>query len=248
MRFSPIERELLARGHRYVAGVDEAGRGALAGPVMAAVVVLDLARPGVEEALAEVNDSKKLTPEKRSELCSVIIETAEAVSITPIAASEVDRTGVVKATIRAMEAGVERMIRAAKPDFVLVDYLTLPHISLPQKGIAKGDALCLCIAAASIIAKVTRDAWMSILGEYYHEYGFPSNKGYGTPAHKKALGEFGPSAVHHLSFAPVREAYERRGLTRLPPPRHDDAAVFAEILSRFEGILPGYLGEGLPSS
>jgi len=204
MRLSPVERELLQEGYRLVAGIDEAGRGAWAGPVVAGAVILPLDSPNLEEALAEVNDSKQLDPNRREELFELICQVALSIGVGFIPPQRIDQVGIVQATREAMVLALEQL--HPTPEFLLIDYLNLPLISLPQKGIASGDALCLSIAAASIVAKVCRDRWMIAMEEHYPGYGFASNKGYGTPFHRRALKELGPCPIHRFSFAPVKYA------------------------------------------
>jgi len=195
------EKNLWQLGYSFIAGIDEAGRGPLAGPVVAAAVVL----PGEFDADWKplVNDSKQLSPALRETLYPRIIEVAIAFGIGSSDAQIIDSRGIVKATRLAMKKAVDQLDPA--PDFLLVDYLHIPEIKLPQKGITHGDCLCFSIACASIIAKVARDRAMVELDKVYPEYKFAEHKGYGTPEHLECLQRFGPSPIHRCSFQPVRD-------------------------------------------
>ena len=188
-------------GCYHIAGIDEAGRGPLAGPVVAAAVIL----PGDFEADWKplVNDSKQLTPLSREELFPYISEIAISIGVGFSDAQIIDSRGIVKATRLAMKKAVDQL--TPPPDFLLVDYLHIPEIRLPQKGITHGDCLCFSIACASIIAKVTRDHLMVELDKEYPGYKFAEHKGYGTPEHLECLRRFGPSPIHRCSFQPVRD-------------------------------------------
>ena len=196
-----IERTVRARGSRVIAGVDEAGRGCLAGPVVAAAVVLPLDTCSLLERISEVRDSKLLTARQRNRLSLEIEALAVTVGVGVSPSWEVDSLGIVRATQRAMV----RAVRALEvlPETLLIDALRLPELACPQQAIIKGDRLCLSIAAASVIAKVRRDEWMSMLDETWPGYGFRVHKGYATAAHRQALAELGPSPVHRRTFAPV---------------------------------------------
>jgi ribonuclease HII len=200
---SELEGELWAAGYRWVAGLDEAGRGAWAGPVVAAAVVLPPDRSDLAEVLREVRDSKVLTPRKRAALFPLICETALAVGVGMASPHFIDRQRIIRATQLAMVMAV-RNLRLG-PHYLLIDTLKLPDVDIPQRGLLKGDARVLSIAAASIVAKVFRDRLMVALDEYQPGYGFAAHKGYGTPAHRAALERMGPCAVHRMSFAPLRE-------------------------------------------
>lgn len=191
-----FEREAQSLGANLIAGVDEVGRGALAGPVVAAAVILDFNR-----LPAGLNDSKKLTATTRARLAEEIRATALAYAIARVEAAEIDRINILQATCQAMREAI-RMLTPA-PDFLLLDAVQLKELTIKQKSIIKGDAQSVSIAAASIIAKVARDRWM---GEYDREfpgYGFARNVGYGTAAHLQALREIGPSLLHRLTFRQV---------------------------------------------
>jgi len=197
-----IEEELLAaQGYRLIAGVDEAGRGALAGPVVAAAVILpcDINAPW----LAEVKDSKQLTPAKRELFFHHIHEIAISIGIGSVPHYLVDAQGIVKATRLAMKLAIERL--SPPPQSLLIDYMHLPEVSLPQKGITNGDNLCLSIACASIIAKVARDQLMVAFDRVYPGYGLAQHKGYGTRGHFDCLFRLGPCPIHRQSFSPVRD-------------------------------------------
>jgi len=198
------EQRLWTKGYRVVAGLDEAGRGALAGPVVAAAVILSPDRDYRPWRDAGVRDSKLLTPLRRDRLFGVIRQQSEAWAIGLVAASEIDRIGIVAATRTAMGLALSQL--ATPPDALLIDYLRLPDHSCPQQPITHGDRLSLSIAAASILAKVTRDQILISLENTYPGYGFARHKGYGTEAHRAALTNLGPCFLHRLTFRPVREA------------------------------------------
>ncbi len=202
-----FDRSFYQRGYATVAGIDEAGRGPWAGPVVAAAVILpqDVSLPGL-------NDSKKLTPRKREQLFPMIMSAALAAGIEIVGHTIIDRDNILQATFAAMRGALSRL--SVKPGCVLVDgCLAIPGITLPQHTVVGGDAMSACIAAASILAKVTRDRIMSEYAEQYPQYRFDEHKGYGTKAHSEALAVHGPSPIHRKSFAPVRELLEagRRG-------------------------------------
>ncbi len=201
-----LETELWSAGYRAIAGVDEVGRGPWAGPVVAAAVILPSAPETLASLLGKVDDSKRLTPRQREQLFDAIQRVALAVGVGRVEASEIDGVGIAAATRQAMMQALGALALndpTAQPDFVLLDFLTLPEVSLPQRGVPHGDALSLSIAAASIIAKVTRDRWMVEQEATYPGYGFARHKGYGTADHRAALARLGPCAQHRLSFAPV---------------------------------------------
>ncbi len=193
------EIKLESQGFCCIAGIDEAGRGALAGPVVAAAVIL----PSQVRIpfLHRIKDSKKLTPRQRAELFENIRNVAVATGVGIIDFDIIDSTGIAEATRLAMKMAVENLSPPA--DYLLIDYMKLPDVSLPQKGITHGDDLCYSIAAASIIAKVTRDRIMVELDNAYSGYGLASHKGYGTGEHLACLQRLGPSPVHRRSFNPV---------------------------------------------
>ena len=192
------ERQLRQEGFSFVAGVDEAGRGPLAGPVTAAAVIL----PADVEELPGVFDSKQLKEGERDELFAGLYAVPGIrISVASATPEEIDRLNILRATHEAMRRAVAGLKEA---DFVLVDGLPVQFL-LPSKNIIKGDAKCASIAAASIIAKVTRDREMMKLDELYPQYGFAKHKGYGTAEHLEALKKYGPSPVHRKSFRPVYE-------------------------------------------
>lgn len=200
-----VELALHARGHRFVAGLDEAGRGAWAGPVVAAAVVLPLDRSDLECALDGVRDSKQLSPLARERLLRVIHQTALGVGVGVSAPAVVDREGVVPATRRAMRQALVRL--SPQAECLILDHVHLKSVPLPQIAFPKADARSLSVAAASIVAKVTRDCLMGLLDERYPGYGFARHKGYGTAAHRAALVDLGPTRIHRMSFAPLRDYY-----------------------------------------
>ena len=181
-----------------VAGVDEAGRGPLAGPVVAAAVILDQRQP-----IKGLADSKKLTALRREKLFDEIRAKALCCSIAQASVEEIDRLNILQATLLAMRRAVEGL--RLKPNKVLVDGNRLPDIGLPAQAIVGGDALVPAISAASILAKVHRDRWCLELAQLYPQYGFAKHKGYGTAAHLAALQAHGPCAEHRISFRPVAE-------------------------------------------
>ena len=196
------ERKLLKEGFTFIAGVDEAGRGPLAGPVVAAAVILP-----VGGVLPGVFDSKQLSDARRRRLRDEIMEVAET-SVGVADVQEIDSLNILRATHLAMHRAVAGL---KKVDFVLVDGLPVKGFPVPAENMVKGDARSASIAAASIVAKVYRDELMEELDEIYPGYGFAAHKGYGTAAHLKALKELGVTPVHRRSFAPVREIID-------PPP------------------------------
>ncbi len=195
-----FEQGCWSRGRRYVAGVDEVGRGPWAGPVVAAAVVLP-ADPAVAAALQGVRDSKRLTPDEREQLDTVIRCHATAVAVGVASPARVDREGLLPATARAMERALAGLPLA--PDDILIDGLPMRQLARPHRAIVRGDAACLSIAAASIVAKVARDSLMAALDAVYPGYSFVRHKGYGTRAHYEALCRLGPCLVHRRSYAPV---------------------------------------------
>lgn len=191
-----FEAAAWVRGARAVAGLDEAGRGPLAGPVVAAAVILDPDRP-----VPGVADSKTLSPARREALFADIHRNARAVGLGIVPHDEIDRINILQATLRAMTRAVADLGTA--PDYLLIDALTLPGVPLPQDGIVRGDGRSVSIAAASIVAKVTRDRLMADLDRAYPGYGFAVHKGYPTAAHRRAIERLGPCPVHRRSFRGV---------------------------------------------
>ena len=198
------ERGLMRAGYVYIAGLDEAGRGAWAGPVAAAAVILPLNDPTLPERLRDVYDSKLCTPRQRDALYNVIRQVAVTWAVSLVSPTRIDEIGIVPATRQAMRESISQL--APAPDALLIDFLRLPSVQFPQRSLKKGDLVCLSIAAASILAKVTRDRRMIALSETYPGYGFAQHKGYGTRQHRKALQELGPLDIHRWSFAPVSAA------------------------------------------
>ncbi len=209
MRLSPLEKELLAKGYSYIAGIDEAGRGAWAGPVVAGAVILPLDNPEIESLLAGVCDSKKLAPLQRERLFEVISALAVSWGVGFVSPERIDRIGIVKATREAMALAISQL--NPPPQFLLIDYLRLPEVPIPQEAIVSGDDSCLSIAAASIVAKVIRDNWMKAMDAVFPGYRFSDHKGYGTSRHREALQKLGPSPIHRSSFAPVKAFSLRTG-------------------------------------
>jgi len=195
---------LLKQGYCFIAGLDEAGRGCLAGPVVAAAVILPLEKDCLS-IFVGVRDSKQLLPHARESLYQVIMQHAVAVAVGFGSVALIDERNILQATKYAMRAAIAELSTA--PQALLLDALLLSDISLPQRSIIKGDASCLSIAAASIVAKVTRDRLMLELHELYPAYGFAQHKGYGTEAHLAALHEHGACPIHRRSFAPVRDLF-----------------------------------------
>ena len=188
-----IEDENYSEGFEIICGVDEAGRGPLAGPVYAAAVILPkhLQIPGL-------NDSKKLSDKRRRELCPVICDQALAYGIGFATEQEIDEINILQATFLAMERAMAQL--KIRPDLALIDGNRQKDFGLPVKTIVKGDSRSANIAAASVLAKVSRDDWMISMAEKYPEYGFEIHKGYGTRAHYQALEAYGPSPIHRMSF------------------------------------------------
>lgn len=196
------EIALLEQGFRFIAGLDEAGRGAWAGPVVAAAVILPLERQDLAENLASLRDSKMLTPGQREALFEVIQQTALALAVGMAPAKMVDQLNVVGATRYAMEQALAQL--PISPDYLLLDHLRLPGLQTPQDAFPKADATSLSVAAASVIAKVTRDRLMVDYHQRYPNYAFDRHKGYGTKAHQAALAKCGPCPLHRLSYEPLK--------------------------------------------
>jgi ribonuclease HII len=205
-----LETEFYSHGYGLIAGVDEAGRGAWAGPVVAAAVILPLDRP---ETLAQlialgVNDSKRLTARQRQRLAPLIESAAVAIGVGGASPLQIDGEGILPATRAAMERAIAML--HPQPQALLIDAVSLQSlISLPQRSLNYGDSLSLSIAAASIVAKVSRDRLMTGLDERYPGYGFARHKGYGTRAHQRALKALGVSEAHRKSYAPVARVIRR---------------------------------------
>ncbi|TET17418.1 MAG: ribonuclease HII [Dehalococcoidia bacterium] len=199
------EKSLEAQGYQRIAGIDEAGRGALAGPVVAAAVILPCR---IEEPwLDQIKDSKQLSPTKRELLFHNIHQIAISIGISMAPPEVIDAQGIIKATRLAMKLAINQL--SPPPESLLIDYMLLPEVPLPQKGITNGDKLCFSIACASIIAKVARDRLMIELDRIYPGYGLAQHKGYGTEKHLSCLRRLGPSPIHRQSFKPVRDIIEK---------------------------------------
>lgn len=192
------EKDLWASGCRLVAGVDEAGRGPLAGPVVAAAVILP-----TSFRHEEINDSKLLSERKRKELVPVIEKESLGWAVAAVDEREIERINILQATLLAMTRAVRGLL--SRPDYLLVDALKIPEVELPQKAIVKGDRLSASIAAASILAKVSRDRAMEEYHEQYPRYNFRRHKGYGTAEHREAISRFGPCPIHRRTFRGVKE-------------------------------------------
>jgi ribonuclease HII len=203
-----FESEARRCGYRRIAGLDEAGRGPLAGPVVAAAVILP-----ARFHLPGINDSKQLLQAERERLSALISERAVAVGIGSASEREIDTCNILEATRLAMHRALAALFPPA--DYLLIDAMVLPGLTIRTRSVIKGDTLSLSIAAASIIAKVTRDRLMAEYHRKYPEYNFLSHKGYGTEEHLRRLAEHGPCPIHRRTFTPVTTALR---------PRHDDAA------------------------
>lgn len=203
-RLLVYERACRRRGYRWVAGVDEAGRGPLAGPVVAAAAVFD-----PEILIAGIDDSKKVPERRREALFSEIMAHALDVGVAIARPREIDEVNILEATRRAMTRAVARLRHA--PDLLLVDGTGIPGIAIPQEAIIGGDARCRCIAGASIVAKVTRDRIMRAFDRHFPGYGFSRNKGYPTREHIDAIARLGILPIHRMSYAPVRRHMEEHG-------------------------------------
>ena len=194
------ERILEAQGYRYIAGIDEVGRGALAGPVVAAAIILPRRISTPWQSL--VKDSKQLSPAKRELLFHHIHKIAVAMGIGLADHEVIDAHGIIKATQLAMKLAIDQL--SPPPESLLIDYMHLPEMAIPQKGITNGDRLCFSIASASIMAKVTRDRLMVELDRIYPGYGLAQHKGYATSEHISCLNKLGPCPIHRQSFSPVK--------------------------------------------
>ncbi|HPD00783.1 MAG TPA: ribonuclease HII [Acetivibrio sp.] len=187
------EDEAYQRGYEIIAGIDEAGRGPLAGPVVAAAGIL---RKGA--FIEGLNDSKKLTPQKRDELYDVIMKNALGIGVGVVDEKVIDEINILNATKEAMKKAVKELVLT--PDILLIDSVELKDVKIPQVSIIKGDAKSVSIAAASIIAKVTRDRFIEKMDSKYPEYGFAKHKGYGTKEHIEAIKKYGICPIHRMSF------------------------------------------------
>jgi ribonuclease HII len=196
------EIALLQQGYRYVAGLDEAGRGAWAGPVVAAAVILPCNQPHLLQLLVGLNDSKQLTGQERERFFTLIQQVALSTAVGVAPAALVDTINVVAATRYSMQQALAKL--RLKPDYLLLDHLRLPAVELPQDAFPKADCISLTVAAASVIAKVTRDRLMVDYNQVYPGYAFDRHKGYGTKGHQLALAELGPCPLHRLSYQPLK--------------------------------------------
>lgn len=191
---SSYEKKLALQGFKKIAGIDEAGRGPLAGPVVAASCILPKGA-----IFKELNDSKQLSPAKREKLFEEITKHPEALfGIGSCSVEEIDQLNILQATFLAMQRAVQNMPQI--PDYILIDGNQMPFFSIPSMTIVEGDCKSVSIAAASIIAKVTRDRWMDEFDLKWPQYGFKQHKGYGTKAHKSALAQWGPCPIHRKTF------------------------------------------------
>jgi ribonuclease HII len=200
------ESALIQQGYTLIAGLDEVGRGPLAGPVVAGVVILPTNPTG--DWLAGIRDSKQLTAAQREDASGRIITNALGCATGIVSAEEIDEIGIVTATNLAMERALNSL--PLLPQFLLLDAFPLPNVDIPQKAIVKGDSKSLSIAAASIVAKVTRDSLMVEMDDLYPGYGFAGHKGYGSADHIRRIKEVGPCPIHRYSFAPIRTSGHTR--------------------------------------
>ncbi len=196
-----LERALWANGALWIAGIDEAGRGALAGPVAAAAVILPQIKTFTRE-LRGVRDSKKMVPAQRESWAGTIRETVVTFSVGLASSKEIDALGILPATKLAAQRAIKSL--SVVPDHLLIDHFQMPGLPIPQTSIPKGDAISLSIAAASVLAKTRRDAILCELDEKYPGYGFARHKGYGTASHRDAIEPLGPTPIHRMSFEPLK--------------------------------------------
>ena len=197
-----IEQDVRSVQYKYIAGVDEVGRGPLAGPVVSAAVVLPDDLEGDEDWLSVINDSKKLSESKRQMAYEIINRQAVSVAVGITNASTIDSVGILPATISSMFTALRGL--EVSPDFVLFDFIPMKNCEYPYRTVVKGDTKSYSISAASIIAKVTRDELMKEADEQYPGYGFSGHKGYGTAKHLDAIKRLGPCEIHRRSFAPIK--------------------------------------------
>jgi ribonuclease HII len=197
-----LEHNIRTKGYTAIAGIDEAGRGALAGPVMAGAVIFADATEILERELQGVRDSKEMTVRQRRAWRARLPDLVLSFGIGQASAAEIDQYGIISATRLAIRRALDSLDQ--KPDHLLLDHIRLPSNPLPQLAIPKGDQKSLSIAAASILAKTERDSLLIEMGDKYPNYGFERHKGYGTAQHREALETFGPCPAHRRSFAPLR--------------------------------------------
>lgn len=221
-QLTQFDRKVAGNNTKRIAGVDEAGRGPLAGPVVAAAVIL----PQDVSVLTGVDDSKRLSPSQREELYLKITQLAIAVGIGVVNAQKIDKINILQATFQAMRLAIQRL--PISPEHILVDGRKIPKVNIPQTAIVNGDTLSLAIASASIVAKVIRDRIMVCLDRLYPQYGFAQHKGYTTKAHINALNKYGPCKIHRKSFKPVQN--------RLITEASEDFMVFCKGISQSENI------------
>ncbi len=203
------EQQLNQCGYQLIAGVDEAGRGPLAGPVVAAAVIFPVGFAIDSRELEKIKDSKKLSSRQREKLFTLIKEKAVTVSIATVGHARIDQINILQASLLAMRQAVNTL--NVQPDYVMVDgKFKIPELDIPQEAIIDGDAQVFAIAAASIIAKVSRDYLMNLLDEKYPDYKFRQHKGYGTKQHLEILKKFGPSPIHRRSFEPLKSQLAKR--------------------------------------
>lgn len=195
-----IEKKMLAKGFKAIAGIDEAGRGALFGPVVAAAVIFapDLIRGRKQKWVREIDDSKRLSSRKRERLARFLLLRADAIGIGVATCEEIDEINIFWASQEAMRRAIKNM--SVQPDFLLVDGFELNDVNYPQQGLRHGDRKCISIAAASILAKVVRDRMMVHLNDIFDGYALTKNKGYGTEEHFNALRNRGPTVFHRLTY------------------------------------------------
>jgi ribonuclease HII len=227
------EIEFKSQGYELIAGIDEVGRGALAGPVVASAVILP--HPANLSWFGLVRDSKELDSRKRESLFDLINREALAVGVGIVPSQVIDSVNILRATKLAMMQAVEKL--PEQPHFLLIDRVTLSQCPIPQRGITRGDKLCLSIACASIIAKVTRDRMMQEFDQIYPGYGFARHKGYGTGIHISSLRKLGPSPIHRLYFAPVRNTLASQS-------SGPSASCHSEGVERPKNLIQGKLHEG----
>ncbi|MGF1506474.1 MAG: ribonuclease HII [Chloroflexi bacterium] len=200
-----LEQALVASGHTVIAGIDEAGRGALAGPVAAGAVILPLDRADQLEKLVDVRDSKKCTALQRDSLYALVCDTAICAAVGMATPAEIDRIGIRPAVHLAMRRALYQL--RPFPHALIIDYERLKLVGLPQQSPQKGEDVSLSVAAASILAKVARDRYMIAAAAVdYPDYGFARHKGYATQAHRDAIAQLGPTPIHRHSFAPIRKS------------------------------------------
>lgn len=200
-----LEENLIERGYTSIAGIDEAGRGALFGPVVAASVMFskDFIRDYRDDWIFEIDDSKRLTAKKREKLAKAILASAQSVGIGMATNREIDRNNIREASFEAMRRAVDKMVD--RPDYLLVDGFQLPRVECEQMGLRQGDRKSTTIAAASIVAKVLRDQMVITLDTVYDGYALARHKGYGTRDHLRAIEEKGPTIFHRISFRPLNQ-------------------------------------------